>query len=317
MPKVSVIVPTFNAGEHIDRTLQSVTAQSLEDIEIVVVDDASTDDTVERVDRLGRLDRRIRSFRNERNRGPSFTRNSAIQKATGVWIAILDADDCMRADRLEVMTSQAEAHAYEILADDVLFVRRHGDAAFDRLFTDELVDDQAVRELDARTFLKLNPPGGSRGIGLIKPIIRADRLRASGIRYREDLRLAEDLFFYLELLMTGARAGLMRPGMYEYLVRADSLSRTKNETDVIRMIQSYDSIIASTSAQGSPDISRLLLSQRREMESYSLPRHRFISALRQGNLATCVRLLWAHPALPGRMLRRKLVDKPVARPRST
>jgi glycosyltransferase involved in cell wall biosynthesis len=100
MPRVSVIVPAYNAAEHIGATLQSVVAQTYGDWEAVVADDASTDDTATRA---AAVDPRVRVVRAEENAGPAATRNLAIANATGELLAFLDADDAWEPDFLEEM----------------------------------------------------------------------------------------------------------------------------------------------------------------------------------------------------------------------
>lgn len=308
-PTVSVIVPAFNAAEYIEDTLRNALSQSLVELEVLVIDDASSDDTRARVRRVCETDPRVRLLVNTRNRGPAHARNMAIDAAAGRWIALLDSDDRMRPNRLEAMTRAAEAGGFDLLADDVHFVRSHGEPAFDRLFDTSLFSGTTTCEIDARAFLALNPPGGTRGLGLIKPIVRVNTLRESKIRYREEMRLAEDLFFYLDLLLSHKRLGLLRDGMYDYLVRSDSLARTKAEIDIARMIQSYDSIISSDRYVTTPEVRASVMNHKHEMESYSLPKHKLMHAIKNRHIGTCFKILWDHPILPFQMFSRQLSSK--------
>src|SRR4051794_7755139 len=98
MPRVSVIVPAYNAEEHIGAALESVAAQTYADWEVVVGDDGSTDRTGEIVDGFGH---RFRAVRAERNLGPANGRNVAIEAAHGELIATLDSDDMWMPGYLE------------------------------------------------------------------------------------------------------------------------------------------------------------------------------------------------------------------------
>lgn len=306
-PLVSIIVPAFNASTHIERTLRSVLAQTLKSLEVVVVDDGSTDDTKSRVERLATADSRIRLLANDRNRGPSYTRNAALEAAGGEWLSILDADDCMQPERLATLVQEAESRNLDMLADNILFVSEHGNPPFDRLLPTRLFTEGPVRTLDAAGFLRLNPPGGNRGIGLIKPIIRTRCVRTSGVRYREELRLAEDLFFYLELVMSGARMALFERGLYEYLVRPDSLSRSKGVADLARMVSSFEAMLDDPGTARAPDVSTVLREHVDEMQSYTLPRYRLTQAVRKGELTSGLKVLLTHPRLPLLILRRWFV----------
>ncbi len=97
MPKVSVIVPAYNVARFIDGAIESVLAQSFEDFELLIINDGSTDATVEHC--LRHSDSRLRII-NQKNRGLAGARNSGIREAQGEYLAFLDADDLWREDKL-------------------------------------------------------------------------------------------------------------------------------------------------------------------------------------------------------------------------
>ncbi len=90
---VSVIIPTYNRAQFIGRAINSVLCQSYQKLEVIVVDDASTDDTVVEVAALQRRDLRIQYLRHKINRGAQAARNTGIQAAQGEFIAFLDSDN--------------------------------------------------------------------------------------------------------------------------------------------------------------------------------------------------------------------------------
>jgi glycosyltransferase involved in cell wall biosynthesis len=99
-PQVSVIVAAFNAAAHIEEACRSALAQTLADLEVIIVDDGSTDDTAAIVDRLSARDGRLRLIR-QPNRGVAAARNAAIAASRGEFLAPLDADDVWDARKLE------------------------------------------------------------------------------------------------------------------------------------------------------------------------------------------------------------------------
>lgn len=98
--RVTVVVPAYNRAGFILRTLESVRNQTYRDLEILVVDDASTDDTEGVV--AGIPDERVRYVRHQENKGPSAARNTGICRATGEFVAFLDSDDEWVPDKLEM-----------------------------------------------------------------------------------------------------------------------------------------------------------------------------------------------------------------------
>jgi glycosyltransferase involved in cell wall biosynthesis len=104
-PQFTVVIPVFNRPREIRRALDSCLVQRLRDFEVVVVDDASTDDTAGAV--LGYTDKRITLMRHAVNRGPCAARNTGVSRAHGEWIVFLDSDDELLPGALETMARRA------------------------------------------------------------------------------------------------------------------------------------------------------------------------------------------------------------------
>ena len=102
MSLVSIIIPTFNRGSVIRNAIQSIIHQTYEDVEIIIVDDGSTDDTKAVVAVFSKKDKRIRYIKNTINRGAQTARNQGIRAAFGEWIAFLDSDDQWLPESLQI-----------------------------------------------------------------------------------------------------------------------------------------------------------------------------------------------------------------------
>lgn len=107
MPKVSVILPVYNVGPYLDEALRSLTDQTLQDLEIIAVNDGSTDDSETILRRYQAADSRI-SFFNQTNQGQSVARNTALEHATGDFIYFMDSDDVINTTALEVCCNYME-----------------------------------------------------------------------------------------------------------------------------------------------------------------------------------------------------------------
>lgn len=107
-PLVTVFIPAYNAGQYIKETVESVLRQTYGHFELLIVNDGSTDETVQIIE--GFQDPRIRLCHNDRNRGLSYTRNRGLELATGEYIAFLDADDLALPHRLQTQVAFLEAH---------------------------------------------------------------------------------------------------------------------------------------------------------------------------------------------------------------
>ena len=107
-PLVSVIMPAYNGEQFIKESIDSIVNQTYENWELIVVDDSSTDGTVNIIENY--TDPRIKLYRNECNKGISYSTNYAIDKSSGKYLALLDDDDLATANRLELQTEYLEEH---------------------------------------------------------------------------------------------------------------------------------------------------------------------------------------------------------------
>ena len=96
---VSIIMPSYNTANYINKSIQSVINQTYQNWELLIVDDCSTDNTDAIVDEF--QDKRIRYIKNEKNSGAAISRNRALREAKGRWIAFLDSDDLWKPEKLE------------------------------------------------------------------------------------------------------------------------------------------------------------------------------------------------------------------------
>ena len=93
MEKISVIIPAYNAEKYLEQCVKSVQSQKYDNIEIVIVNDGSTDRTAEIIERLKEKDSRIRTLHKRKNEGIGAARNSALELVTGQYVLFLDSDD--------------------------------------------------------------------------------------------------------------------------------------------------------------------------------------------------------------------------------
>jgi succinoglycan biosynthesis protein ExoO len=99
MPEVSFIVAAFNVAPYVAAAIGSALQQADTEVEVIVVDDASSDGTADIVEEIAERDARVRLVRRANTGGPSVARNTAMEMARGSWLAILDADDLILPER--------------------------------------------------------------------------------------------------------------------------------------------------------------------------------------------------------------------------
>jgi succinoglycan biosynthesis protein ExoO len=289
-PVVSVIVSAQNESAFIQKSINSVLTQTMDNLELIVVDDASTDGTAEIVSSVD--DSRVRLLRNDRPRHISWSRNRAIDVARGAWIAILDADDWFLPPRLEKLLSLAEKRETDLIADDIYFVPNDTSVDLERglqanprgyarplrrLFR----DTHLPHWLTIKDVLRGRLPGGNDPrISLVKPLIRRSFLNANGLRYLEVTRGEQDVPFYLDCLGHGARFLLVEGPWYCYRTHPNMTSKNWTIDDYQRRLRANQQLQTRSYVEASPEL-RHLFQQRHETLTHELNDHLFEKRLRE------------------------------------
>jgi glycosyltransferase involved in cell wall biosynthesis len=112
LDKVSIITPTYNCGKYIGETIESVLKQTYKNWEMIIIDDCSTDNTMDIVEEYCKNDKRIKYYRLEANSGAAVARTKAMELATGKYFAFLDSDDLWMPDKLEKQIMYMKANNY-------------------------------------------------------------------------------------------------------------------------------------------------------------------------------------------------------------
>lgn len=218
-PDISVVIPCYNGAAHVGRAIDSALAQQgAGTVEVIVVDDCSTDGSDRLVSDLARADPRIRALANARNLGPGGTRNAAIAAATGAWIALLDADDAFAPGRLARLRAVATDSGADIVADlPILY-----DLAAGMVAPTQLRATGGWNRLTPLALMEPDPVSGL-DLGLMKPMFRRT-LAERGLWRYEDVRHGEDFTLYLALLLKGEDIVLLHEAHYIFSARIGEIS---------------------------------------------------------------------------------------------
>jgi succinoglycan biosynthesis protein ExoO len=198
-PRVTVAIAAFNAAAFLEEAVHCALGQEGVTVEVVIVDDCSSDNTMQLLERMARDEPRIRIESLPENQGPAAARNRALSVARGEWFAVLDSDDLFASDRLSGLVEVAELRGAHIIADNpVLFDESEPSDAKRFLGAAEpgwiLLDSYlAETELFAR----------GRDYGYLKPVFRTAALNRVGLAYNERLRIAEDDDLIVRALLAG------------------------------------------------------------------------------------------------------------------
>jgi len=219
--QVSVVIPLYNSANTLRRAVISVLRQTMKHLELLIVDDASTDDSLALAHRLALEDRHIRILSLPENRGKSHALNQAIREARGAWIAVLDADYWYEPELLAILATAGDRHGAELAADNQYF---HDAAAgvVVRTAFPIITDEQLLTRL---AFIAGSDPYVDFNYGMLKPIVRADFVRRVRLAYRENARLSEDFLYLVEFFAAGGTGVLVPRPLYHWTQPFGTLSR--------------------------------------------------------------------------------------------
>ena len=213
MPKVSVFIPVFNGEKYVEKAIQGVLRQTFQDFEIIIVNDGSTDSTLEEIDKF--TDPRIKVYNNPKNLGLAATRNRGLELANAEYLAINDCDDISYPLRLEEQVTYMEAHkAVGILGTSARRIFPDG--------THKLWSyPKNSEEIKCRLFW------GSAVINSTA-VLRLEDLHRYKLRYREDFPPCEDYDLF-ERAQHYFRIENLNKVLIDYLEHSNNVTFTMSE----------------------------------------------------------------------------------------
>ena len=227
-PTVSVIIPTYNSGRFVGHAIESVLAQSFDDVELIVVDDGSTDGTVARVRAYGDKVKYV----TRPNGGPGAARNHGARLASGEWLAFLDADDFWFPNKLAGQLAMARrAPDLDVIVGNYHVVDEGG-RLMHEAFGDHPLVGVGSGGADGGGVV-FGPESGERYVAhrfgiLSTTLVRAELFRRVG-GFDERLELAEDIHLMIRLIASARSFGAVRVPVAAYRRRRDSMSHGQGE----------------------------------------------------------------------------------------
>jgi len=198
-PKVSVIIPTYNRAGKVGKAIESVLAQTMADLEVIVVDDGSSDGTAQMVGKT--YGDRIRYFE-QPNQGQSTARNRGLQEARGEWIAFLDSDDLWEKDKLEWQLKALEECGPQCSAcyTDVRLMNHPESRTLFEMAEEGFHHQGKIGANPKIQPLLIRAPGAGMLVFLGSIMARADAIRKTR-GFDSTLRFGEDTDFMFRLAM--------------------------------------------------------------------------------------------------------------------
>lgn len=229
MVKISVIVPIYNAEQYLEQCLDSIVSQTLKDIEIILIDDGSTDGSAE-ICKKYLADSRVSYYRKE-NEGLAAARDDGMMRANGEYIGFVDSDDWLKPEMYEKMYAAAKSND-----SDIVFCNCQQNEN-GHVFTPEMptgaYDREAIKiKILPKTLAYIGKNGSKRAIRWCNwlRIYKAETLKQNGIKFDRRLRRSQDLQLTYEATLVAQNYYYIGEPLYHNRVVSDSLSRgyTKN-----------------------------------------------------------------------------------------
>lgn len=241
-PAVSVIVPVYNVAPYLNQCVDSVLAQTLEDFELLLIDDGSTDTSPAICDTYAARDDRVRVI-HQPNRGPSAARNTGLDHARGEFITFLDSDDWLDAETLEVTRTVATSSGVDVILWP--YVREYQGRSIPKsifAFDQRTFDEYETRNSLCRRMVGLlgeelaRPENADALVTSPAKLFSRYVVEASGARFIDlaSIGTSEDALFCLQVLTRASSACYINQFLYHYRRDNESSVTTQHKPDLAR-----------------------------------------------------------------------------------
>ncbi|WP_410264038.1 glycosyltransferase family 2 protein [Barnesiella intestinihominis] len=240
-PNVSVIIPVYNIEKHLEKCLDSVIGQTLKDIEIIVVNDGSTDNSLDIITQYARKDSRI-VIVDKPNEGLAYARKSGIEAAHGKYVQHLDGDDFLEPDACELLFKRAEETDADIVIMRFLIDSPRGQEEPPFWTQDEYNNISAIHTM-AHEDYRWN---------LVFLFQRRD-LHAVPIDYLQNLTYGEDAYQSIQIAYRSKKIVTLRDKpLYHYVIRESSVTQTGMTRQKAENVLLFPNLI-ETFLEGTPE----------------------------------------------------------------
>ena len=248
--KVSIIIPVYNVEKYLKQCLDSVVNQTLTEIEVICVDDGSTDNSLQILGEYAEKDDRIRVISKE-NGGIASARNKGMEYATGEYIGFVDSDDWITLDMYEKLYENAKFHGSDMVMcpahifDYLTHELRYDLPYFTLECFDETFDNRVFNHEETTDFFF------AISVTAWNKLYKSKFLEEKCIKFNEGLDFEDNTFFY-ETYLKACKVSLVRDFLYYYRInRSGSFITSANERffDIVEMFDLTEDVILKTGNQ--------------------------------------------------------------------
>ena len=229
LPKLSVIIPVYNADRYLEKCLNSVISQTLKNLEIICIDDCSDDNSSKILRNFEKAG--IKVITSDRQQGQAHARNLGIDIAEGEYIGFVDADDYADITMFEKMYKKAKKEKADIeICEAVMYDDREKKLVYDDYFSlkcfPENFENKVFSAEDTIDFIE------NINVTLWNKIYKTSFLKENKIKFSEGY-IYEDMPFIYEVYTKADKIGILREALYYYRVNTQNSTMTKNDKKVL------------------------------------------------------------------------------------
>lgn len=237
MPKISVIIPVYNVEKYLEQCLDSVINQTLEDIEIVCIDDKSPDGSSLILKEYAQKDKRIKIIENEENKGTGCSRNIAISQAKGDYIMLLDADDWFEKDACEKAYNQINKNDDDIVFFNYTDTYEYNKSPKKRNYTNKMYKQYGNNSV---TFSQVDKNLNFLGSYHWSAIYKKEFLIRNNVKYTDSIN-CEDIPFRIKAIVNADKISVMEDCLYNYRI----IQKHPKTRELMYIGEAFGNIIAA------------------------------------------------------------------------
>ena len=216
-PKISIIIPVYNVEKYIGICLESLVNQSYKNIEIIVVDDGSTDDSMKVIKSYEKKYPKLIKALSEKNAGPSSARNLGLKNATGDYISFVDSDDYIDNNCYEIISNKLKEHDYDVVVFNHYYEFEDNTKPGSSKINHDMFSKKEIRKM----LVNFYPVVWNK-------VFKKSLFEDYNIKFKEGVWY-EDVEFLYRIMPLVTSIGCVKENLYHYVQRKGAITKTYNE----------------------------------------------------------------------------------------
>ena len=244
---VSVIVPVFNSSQYIGATLDSIINQDFDSFEVIVIDDGSTDDSLDIINEKLSTTNVPNTIIHQENQGVSSARNKGIEASNGVYLVFVDSDDYITPNHLsELYNGETDFSLIQIIKKEGNIISKP------HVYSQSIISTKEFIEMELKMQIPFN---------FVQLMYKSDIIKNNSIKFPSDYIYGEDTYFALVALSYGDKVAISNEVTYHYIQHSSSAIRT-SEFRRFDIVEIFEQLASFYERQGFNDLANLIITSR-------------------------------------------------------